>query len=71
MAVPAELESGLLALARRAVAELGAEAIVIGGGPLGRSAIALRGKVGVPVIQPIPEAVLRVAEMLGLAGATH
>ena len=71
MAAPAELESGLLALARRAVAELGAEAIVIGGGPLGRSAIALRGKVGVPVIEPIPEAVLRVAEMLGLAGATH
>ena len=71
MAAPAELESGLLALARRAVAELGAKAIVIGGGPLGRSAIALRGKVGVPVIEPIPEAVLRVAEMLGLAGATH
>jgi Asp/Glu/hydantoin racemase len=71
MAAPAELESGLLALAKRAVAELGAQAIVIGGGPLGRTAIALRGKVGVPVVEPIPEAVLRLAEVMGLAVATR
>ena len=71
MAAPAQLESGLLALAKRAVAELGAEAIVIGGGPLGRVAIALRDKVGVPVIEPIPEAVLHVAGVLGLSVATR
>jgi Asp/Glu/hydantoin racemase len=71
MAAPAELERGLLALAKRAVAELGAQAIVIGGGPLGRSAIALRGKVGVPVVEPIPEAVLRLTEVMGLAAATR
>jgi Asp/Glu/hydantoin racemase len=67
MTTPVKLESGLLVLAKRAVAELGAQAIVIGGGPLGRSAIALRDKVGVPVIEPIPEAVRHLAELLGLA----
>jgi Asp/Glu/hydantoin racemase len=71
MAAPAELERGLLALAKRAVTELGAQAIVIGGGPLGRLAIALRGKVGVPVVEPIPEAVLRLTEAMGLAAVTR
>ena len=46
MATPAELESTLQALAKRAVVEHGAEAIVIDGGPLGRVAKALSGKVG-------------------------
>ena len=57
MATPAELESALQALAEQAVIQHGAEAIVIGGGPLGRVAKALSGKVGVPVIAAIPEAV--------------
>ena len=48
MATPLELESALQALAEQAVTEHGAEAIVIGGGPLGRVAKALSGKVGVP-----------------------
>ena len=43
----------------------GAEAIVIGGGPLGRVAKALSGKVGVPVIEAIPEAVRNLATALG------
>ena len=38
MATPVELESALQVLAQQAVTELGAEAIVIGGGPLGRVA---------------------------------
>jgi allantoin racemase len=42
MATPVELESALQVLARQAVTEHGAEAIVIGGGPLGRVAKALR-----------------------------
>jgi allantoin racemase len=71
MASPADLESGLSALAKRAVAELGAEAIIIGGGPLGRTAIALRDKVGVPVIEPIPEAVRHIVKALGPAAATR
>jgi allantoin racemase len=67
MATPVELESALQALAKRAVAEHGAQAIVIGGGPLGRVAKALSGKVGVPVIEAIPEAVRAIAAMLGAA----
>ena len=67
MATPAELESALQALAERAVVEHGAEAIVIGGGPLGRVAKALSGKVGVPVIEAIPEAVRWLAAALGAA----
>jgi allantoin racemase len=39
------------------VAEFGADAIIVGGGPLGRAARALRSRVDVPVIEPIPEAV--------------
>jgi Asp/Glu/hydantoin racemase len=71
MAAPAELERGLLALAKQAVAELGAQAIVIGGGPLGRAGNARRGKVGVPVVEPIPEAVLHVTKAMGLATVTR
>ena len=67
MATPVELESALQALAHQAVAEHGAEVIVIGGGPLGRVAKALSGKVGVPVIEAIPEAVRYLAAALGAA----
>jgi allantoin racemase len=67
MATPLELESALQALAAQAVAEHGAEAIVIGGGPLGRVAKALSGKVGVPVIEAIPEAVRYLTAALGVA----
>jgi len=66
MAVPADLEDALHALAVRAVAERGAEAIVIGGGPLGRAARALSQRLAVPVIEPIPEAVRHLAGTLGL-----
>jgi allantoin racemase len=64
MARPAALEDALRVVAERAVAELGAEAIIVGGGPLGRLAQALRGKVGVPVIEAIPEAVRHLARWL-------
>jgi allantoin racemase len=67
MATPVELESALQALAVQAVAEHGAEVIIIGGGPLGRVAKTLSGKVGVPVIEAIPEAVRYLAAALGAA----
>ena len=44
-----------------------AEAVIIGGGPLGNAATALAPMFSVPVIAPIPEAVHRVMEILGLA----
>ena len=67
MATPVELESALQALAEQAVTRHGAEAIVIGGGPLGRVAKALSGKVAVPVIEAIPEAVRYLAAALDAA----
>jgi allantoin racemase len=57
----------LQGLAEQAVAKHGAEAIIIGGGPLGRVAKGLSGKVGVPVIEAIPEAVRYLAAALGAA----
>lgn len=38
------------------VADDGAEAVIIGGGPLGEAAEALQGSFAVPVIGPIPAA---------------
>lgn len=70
MATPVALENALRVLAEQAVAQHGAEAILIGGGPLGRVAKALRGKVGVPVIEAIPEAVRYLAAALA-ANATR
>ena len=64
MATPTALENALQAVAERAVAELGAEAIIVGGGPLGRVAQALSGRLGVPVIEAIPEAVRHLAAAL-------
>jgi Asp/Glu/hydantoin racemase len=42
-----------------------AEAVIIGGGPLGNAATALRPMFSIPVIAPIPEAVHRVMGILG------
>lgn len=54
---PDLLPRALLAAAHRAVAELGAEAIVIGGGPLAVAARRIADQVPVPLIEPVPEAV--------------
>jgi allantoin racemase len=54
---------------RRAVAECfeidRAEAVIIGGGPLGQAAIALARSCSRPIIAPIPAAMRRLARMLG------
>lgn len=57
MADPAGLVAALATACERAIAHLGAEAIVIGGGPLGEAAAALAGRFAVPIIAPIPAAV--------------
>jgi len=54
MADPDRLARALLAACRLAVVEDGAEAVVIGGGPLALAARAIAGDVGVPLIEPIP-----------------
>lgn len=66
MADAAALEQALLVACEAAVRENGAEAIVIGGGPLAVAARALAGRLPVPVIEPVPAAVRRVlAELAG------
>ena len=56
MSDPAQLEAEMESACRRAV-ELGAEAIVIGGGPLAHLAGVLRERVHTPIIDPIAAAV--------------
>jgi allantoin racemase len=67
MAAPRELERALHTLAERAAVDLGAQAIIVGGGPLARVARALRGRLQVPVIEPIPEAVRSLTATLAAA----
>lgn len=62
-AAPEEMRERLADAVAACVAADGAEAVVIGGGPLGEAAEALRGRFYVPVIGPVPaacEEVLRV-----------
>lgn len=59
------LQDRLLGEAVRAcVEEDGAQAVVIGGGPLAQSAQRLAGRFGVPVISPVAAAMRRVAALL-------
>lgn len=67
MRSPGDLERALRELAVQAVARLGVETIVVGGGPLGRVARALRNSLSFPVVEPIPEAVRHVAHRLGMS----
>ncbi|MBN8944658.1 MAG: aspartate/glutamate racemase family protein [Rhizobiales bacterium] len=51
------LVEALLAACRRAIRDLGAEAIVIGGGPLAVAARRISADVAVPLVEPVPAAV--------------
>lgn len=57
MSDPQRLVEALAEACAEAIETLGAEALVIGGGPLAQAAKALSGRFGVPVIAPIPAAV--------------
>jgi Asp/Glu/hydantoin racemase len=54
---PRALEEALALAVQRCIDEDGAEAVIIGGGPLGQAAIALASRFSVPIIAPIPAAV--------------
>ena len=56
MADPRRLIDGLAEACDRAVRDLAAEAIVIGGGPLAAAAMVLQLQVQVPLIEPVPAA---------------
>ncbi|MFI1812614.1 aspartate/glutamate racemase family protein [Streptomyces sp. NPDC020422] len=62
---PASLLAALEAAVRACALRDGAEAVVIGGGPLGDAADALRTRTALPVIAPIPAACRRAARLLG------
>ena len=57
MADPGRLEAALEATIHRAVAEDAPDAATIGGVPLAAAAAALRPRLPVPVIDPVPAAV--------------
>lgn len=56
MADPRRLIDGLAEACDRAIQDLAAEVIVIGGGPLAAAAQALQSQVRVPLIEPVPAA---------------
>ncbi|MFF9199728.1 aspartate/glutamate racemase family protein [Streptomyces sp. NPDC014779] len=64
---PAVLLAALETAARACVVRDGAEVVVIGGGPLGDAAEALRSRLTVPVVAPVPAACRRIARALGRA----
>ncbi|WP_282694593.1 aspartate/glutamate racemase family protein [Streptomyces sp. CC208A] len=63
-AAPDEMTDRLAEAVDRCVKEDGAEAVVIGGGPLGEAAEALRHRFPVPVVGPIPAAAGEVRRLL-------
>lgn len=54
---PQQLEEALAGAVQKCFADDGAEAVIIGGGPLGQAAIGLGRRFAAPVIAPIPAAV--------------
>ncbi|WP_087724797.1 aspartate/glutamate racemase family protein [Pandoraea sp. PE-S2T-3] len=54
--VPAQLENSLASAVQACIAQDGAQAVVIGGGPLGEAAQALCERFAIPVIGPVPAA---------------
>ena len=65
-ASPQALEVAL-AEAVQACLDDGAQAVIIGGGPLGQAAIGLAARLDAPMVAPIPAAVRRMARQLALA----
>jgi Asp/Glu/hydantoin racemase len=66
MADAERLVDALSEAGRRAVETDGAQALVIGGGPLAQAARALRPRFAVPVIEPIPAAVRLALKRAGI-----
>lgn len=68
MADPARLATALAEACERAVRGRGAEAIVIGGGPLAVAARAIAADCPVPLVEPVPEAARLVLSRLQASG---
>jgi Asp/Glu/hydantoin racemase len=61
---PARLRAALAGAVEACIAQDGAEAVIIGGGPLGEAARELQPMFTVPVIAPIPSAVRRIVRLV-------
>ncbi|RXT53664.1 aspartate/glutamate racemase family protein [Bradyrhizobium betae] len=61
---PARLRAALAGAAEACIAQDGAEAVIIGGGPLGEAARELQPMFTVPIIAPIPSAVARIIRLI-------
>jgi Asp/Glu/hydantoin racemase len=61
---PARLRAALAGAVEACIARDGAEAVIIGGGPLGEAARELQPMFTVPVIAPIPSAVIRIMHLM-------
>lgn len=61
---PAQLRAALAGAVEACIAQDGAEAVIIGGGPLGEAARELQPIFTVPVIAPIPSAVRRIIRLV-------
>ena len=62
---PQALEHALAQAVARCIEEDGAQAVIIGGGPLGQAAVSLARRFDVPIIAPISAAVRRLGALLG------
>jgi Asp/Glu/hydantoin racemase len=62
---PPRLVEALAAAVRESIDEDGADAVIIGGGPLGQAAIALAQRFTTPIIAPIPAAMRRLLTLIG------
>lgn len=67
--VPSQLESSLAAAVRTCIEADGAQAVVIGGGPLGEAAQALCERFSIPVIGPVPAACRALLQAMRLGQA--
>lgn len=67
---PSRQQAALELAVRACIGQDGAQAVIIGGGPLGEAARALAPLFDVPVIGPIPAAVRALAAMLASRGTT-
>jgi allantoin racemase len=61
---PRRLRSALAGAVEACIAQDGAEAVIIGGGPLGEAARELQPMFTVPIIAPIPSAVARIIHLI-------
>lgn len=65
---PAALDHALSRLVQRCRDEDGADAVIIGGGPLARAARSIAGRAAVAIIEPVPAAIAWMQRSLGIAG---